>query len=80
MDSSSQFPVEFVRSLPKAELHVHLEGSVDASTLLALAERHDVEPPAPDVAGVEAWFDFDGFEGIVGTFVIILDRQEGQDQ
>jgi adenosine deaminase len=50
-DSANGFPVDFARSLPKAELHVHLEGSVDASTLLALAERHGVEPPAPDVEG-----------------------------
>jgi adenosine deaminase/aminodeoxyfutalosine deaminase len=31
---------EFIASLPKAELHVHLEGTVDAATLWTLAERH----------------------------------------
>ncbi len=31
---------EFVASLPKAELHLHLEGAVDAETLWTLAERH----------------------------------------
>lgn len=34
---------------------------------------------APD-GGVWVRAYLDGFEGIVGTFVIILDRQEGQDQ
>jgi adenosine deaminase len=37
--------VEFVRRLPKAELHLHLEGSVAASTLVDLANKHGVELP-----------------------------------
>jgi len=31
---------EFIARLPKAELHVHLEGTVDPATLWKLAERH----------------------------------------
>lgn len=73
VDSSNGFPVEFARSLPKAELHVHLEGSVDASTLLALAERHGVEPPAPDVEGVESWFAFAGFEDFLERYFFVCE-------
>ncbi|MEQ8839456.1 MAG: adenosine deaminase [Acidimicrobiales bacterium] len=58
---ATPFPVDFARALPKAELHVHLEGSVDPATMLSLAERHGVEPPAADLAGIVRWLEFEGF-------------------
>lgn len=66
------FPREFVRGLPKAELHVHLEGTVDAATLLALAERHGVQPPADTVEGVDAWYQFDGFPMFLERYFAVL--------
>ena len=62
-----------MRALPKAELHVHLEGTVDAATVLTLAERHTVRPPADDIAGVDAWFGFDGFPMFLERYFAVLD-------
>lgn len=70
--SHQPFPVDAVRALPKAELHVHLEGTVDAATLLALAERHGVEPPAADIEGIEAWYRFDGFPMFLERYFTVL--------
>jgi adenosine deaminase len=67
------FPIEVVRAMPKAELHVHLEGTVDAATVLTLAERHGLRPPADDVEGVEAWFRFDGFPMFLDRYFAVLD-------
>ena len=41
---------DFIREIPKVELHVHLEGSIRPSTLLALAQRNGVDLPADDAS------------------------------
>lgn len=69
---TSPFPTEEVRALAKAELHVHLEGTVGASTVLALAEGHGVRPPAADEAAVEAWYRFDGFPMFLERYFAVL--------
>ena len=55
----------FVGALPKAELHVHLEGAMRPATLLALARRNRVSLPADDVAGLREWFRFRDFDHFV---------------
>jgi len=52
---------EFIRRMPKVELHVHLEGSVRPETLLALARRHGVTLPADNVDGLREWYRFSDF-------------------
>jgi aminodeoxyfutalosine deaminase len=49
-------------SFPKIELHVHLEGTVRAATLLAIARRNDVALPADTVEGLAALYEFTDFE------------------
>lgn len=68
----SRFPVELVRSWPKAELHVHLEGTVDAGTLLELARRHGIDPPATDRAGIDAWYHFRDFDQFLERYFFII--------
>lgn len=62
---------EFVRQMPKAELHVHLEGSIRAPTLLELANRRNVELPARDVEGIASWLDFRDFDHFLDVYLTI---------
>lgn len=62
---------QFIRLMPKVELHVHLEGSIRPSTLLALAQRNNVPLPADTVEGVEAWYTFTDFAHFIEVYFAI---------
>jgi adenosine deaminase len=51
----------FARALPKVELHVHLEGSIQPGTLLRLARRHGVSLPVHDEAEAERLYSYTTF-------------------
>ncbi len=63
----------FIRAMPKAELHVHLEGSIQPRTLLKLAQQHSAVDalPAQDVDGLRRWFRFTDFPHFVEIYVTI---------
>lgn len=48
-----QFSPEFIRRIPKTDLHVHLDGSLRIPTLIELAKKEGVELPAQDEAGLK---------------------------
>jgi adenosine deaminase len=45
-------PLSFFERLPKTDLHVHLDGSLRAETILDLAAEQGVELPASDLPGI----------------------------
>jgi aminodeoxyfutalosine deaminase len=50
-----------IRSLPKAELHLHAEGSIRPSTVVELAARHGVVLTEEEARERYRYSDFDGF-------------------
>ena len=62
---------EFARRMPKAELHVHLEGSIQPATLLELAQRNGISLPAKDIAGIQEFYRFKDFEHFVQVYFTI---------
>ena len=58
---TSPNPRETIRRWPKAELHLHLEGSMRPSTVVELAARHGVTVAEHEVAERYAYKDFLGF-------------------
>jgi aminodeoxyfutalosine deaminase len=56
----------FISGLPKAELHLHLEGSIEPATLLELRHRHSME--GATLAEVEQLYNFVDFAGFLLAF------------
>jgi len=53
---------DFIVRLPKAELHLHLEGTILPETLIELSARHDAAPlQLAEAAALYHFFDFTGF-------------------
>jgi len=54
----------FIHAMPKADLHVHLEGAIQPRTVLGLARRHGMRHtlPATDLEGLRRWYAFTDFE------------------
>src|SRR5579859_6260490 len=61
----------YIAAAPKAELHLHLEGSVRPSTLLTLAERNGTVLPADTVEGLQGLFVFRDFSHFVQMYLAI---------
>jgi adenosine deaminase/aminodeoxyfutalosine deaminase len=62
----------FIRRLPKAELHLHLEGTILPATLVELSARHDAQPLT--LAQAEALYRFTNFTGFLDAFKAVCQR------
>src|SRR3981081_849493 len=69
--------VEWLRKLPKVELHLHLEGAIQPETLLELSRRHDAEPLTPEAA--KKLYVYENFLGFMDSFKAVSARLKGPD-
>ena len=69
-DTSAHRPNHFLLSLPKAELHLHLEGAIDPATLLELRRRHG---RAGTLAEIERLYQYSDFTGFLMAFKAITE-------
>lgn len=65
-------PRTWLRDLPKAELHLHLEGSITPKTLVELSRRNDTAPLALEAA--RAIYNFTDFASFLMSFKAITER------
>ena len=55
---------------PKIELHVHLEGTVRAPTLLEIARRNDYPLPADTAEGLASLYEFTDFRHFIEVWIL----------
>jgi aminodeoxyfutalosine deaminase len=75
MEDNRLRDIDFVRRLPKAELHLHLEGSIEPSTLVELSQRVDEVPLTLEEA--QKIYEYDDFLGFLNAFFKVVKRLTG---
>jgi aminodeoxyfutalosine deaminase len=63
---------DWLRRLPKAELHLHLEGTIEPATLADLSRRHDSNPLTLEQA--QAIYQYKDFTGFMMAFKAVAER------
>jgi adenine deaminase len=58
----------FARAMPKAELHIHIEGSLEPELIFALAQRNDVALPYASVDALRAAYAFTNLQSFLDIY------------
>ena len=59
---------DFIARLPKAELHMHIEGSLEPELMFALARRNAVDIPFDSVEAVRAAYSFSNLQDFLDIY------------
>ncbi|MBN9319482.1 MAG: adenosine deaminase [Caulobacterales bacterium] len=74
---------DFIRGLPKAELHLHIEGSLEPELMFELAQRNGVELPFKSVEEVRAAYAFSNLQDFLDIYYqgaqVLLTEQDFHD-
>ena len=73
----------FITGLPKAELHLHIEGSLEPELMFALAERNGVAIPFKSVDEVRAAYSFSNLQDFLDIYYagasVLITEQDFRD-
>lgn len=70
---------ELLRALPKAELHLHLEGTLEPELMFSLAERNGMALPYESVEALRDAYDFNNLQDFLNLYyqgAAVLQREE----
>ena len=60
--------IEFIKKTPKAELHLHIEGTLEPDHMFALAKRNNIQIPFTNVDEVKSAYNFSNLESFLNIF------------
>ncbi|AQU82546.1 MULTISPECIES: adenosine deaminase [unclassified Halomonas] len=61
---------DFLRKLPKVELHLHIEGSLEPELMFQLAKRNNIELPYATIGEAKAAYQFDDLQGFLNLYYL----------
>jgi len=59
---------EFITGIPKAELHLHIEGTLEPELMFTLAERNKIQLPYKSAQDVEAAYQFNNLQSFLDIY------------
>ncbi len=59
---------DFINNLPKAELHLHIEGTFEPELLFEIAKRNKIEIPFESVAALKKAYQFDNLQDFLDIY------------
>ena len=60
--------IEFIKKVPKAELHLHIEGSLEAEFMFKLAKRNNIKIPFKNIDEVKMAYNFDNLQSFLNIY------------
>ncbi len=70
----------FIRDLPKVELHLHIEGSLEPELMFELAHRNAIDIPFSSTAEVRAAYEFDNLQSFLDIYYqganVLIEEQD----
>jgi len=69
----------FIEGLPKAELHLHLAGTIEPETMFRLAERNRIDLPYASVEALRAAYEFGELQDFLDLYyqgMAVLQKEE----
>ncbi|MBU2825062.1 adenosine deaminase, partial [Acidithiobacillus ferrooxidans] len=61
---------DFVEELPKVELHLHIEGTLEPELLIALAQRNGVDIPYKTIEAARAAYQFEDLQSFLNVYYL----------
>ena len=60
--------LEFIKKSPKAELHLHIEGTLEPEQMFMLAKRNNIQIPFDDINDVKKAYNFNNLESFLKIY------------
>ena len=72
--------IELIKKLPKAELHLHIEGSLEPELMFKLAKRNKIEIPFKNVDEVKSAYNFNNLQSFLDIYYngtnVLINKQD----
>ena len=61
---------QWISKVPKVELHLHIEGSLEPELMMTLAKKHQVELPYANIQQVKDAYNFDNLQSFLDLYYL----------